>query len=130
MLRATGNVVHYTSTGPFNLEGIAAVGAARSVVLQQWKPVGPYAAIVLWQHSMLMSAEALQVYEAGFTKLTGTLDDLCALAWVVDESVEGVTFMLPRFVRIFEEVGINFRRFTAIAPAEEWVAQCITQKSP
>lgn len=120
-LHGEGNIAYYECTGPFNLEAIKALGAARIALMKKWQPVGPIAAIVHWKGSVLMTSDAMAAYSAGLSRFVEEEADLAAVAWVADEEIEGMAFMLPRFSKIFANTQTSFQLFTTMTEAQNWV---------
>lgn len=115
------NILLYESTGPFNIETIHAFTAARASIHQKIDVSRPYATIVHWRNSALMSLEAFAAYQAGYVKFLQENQHPVALAWVSGPEVEGMDFMITRYSQIFDEHGLNFKCFATTAEARRWV---------
>lgn len=122
-----GDILYYEVAGPFNLEWVRALGEARQRIIEQWKPQQRVGAIVHWRHSALMSPEALEAYEAGFTQFKQRSRGAAALAWVASAEVEGMRLLSQRFHAIFESTITNFQMFDTMEPARAWVWRCVEQ---
>lgn len=120
-LTTDGNILLYESTGPFNIETIKAFTAARASIHQKLDASKPYAAIVHWRNSALMPLDAFAAYEAGYVKFLRENQCPLALAWASGPGVEGMDFMIARFVKVFDEHRINFKCFATTAEARSWV---------
>ena len=116
-----GDVLCYEVTGPFNLEWVRALGEARQRIVAQWSPQRRVGAVVHWKHSALMSPEALQAYEDGFSQFKQSHRGPIALAWVCAPEVEGMRLLAQRFEALFAASHTNFRLFANPAPARAWV---------
>jgi hypothetical protein len=120
-----GDVLCYEVTGPFNLEWVQALGEARRMMVEQWKPQRRVGAIVHWKHSALMSPQALAAYEAGFAQFKQHARGPVALAWVADAEVEGMRLLSQHFQTIFTSNQTNYRLFDRPEPARAWVDEWV-----
>lgn len=117
-----GSLLCYEVQGPFNLEFVRALGAARQKIVHNWNPQHPVGAIVHWRQTALMTPEAFAAYAHSFTQFNQSTLAVAALAWVADHTVEGMQLLGSHFVALFQKIGTNFRFFETEAPAREWVA--------
>jgi hypothetical protein len=120
-LKTDGNILLYESTGPFNIETVQAFTAARASIHKKLDEARPYASIVHWRNSALMSLEAFAAYQVGYVKFLQENQHPMALAWVSGPEVEGMDFMIARYTQIFDEHGLNFKCFATMAEARSWV---------
>lgn len=116
-----GDILCYDATGPFNLEALHALAAARSSIVGQWKPKRRIAALVHWHKSALMSPEAFAAYGQGLERLHESANLPVALAWVASPDVEGMQLMIDRFEELFARRKTNFRLFDDLDAARAWV---------
>lgn len=120
-----GDILFYDATGPFNLEALHALAAARAKISRQWKPGRRVAAIVHWHGSALMSPEAFAAYGEGLAKFHERANMPVALAWVASADVEGMSLMIAKFEHLFTQRKTNFRLFESLEPARAWVDACL-----
>lgn len=122
-----GDILCYDATGPFNLEALQALAAARSQIVAQWKPGRRVAALVHWHQSALMSPEAFAAYGEGLAKFHESANVPVALAWVAAPEVEGMGLMVDKFSTLFASHNTNFRLFATLGPALAWINTCLEQ---
>jgi hypothetical protein len=120
-----GDILYYDATGPFNLEALHALAAARVKIVQQWKPGRRIAALVHWHKSALMSPEAFAAYGQGLERFHESVNLPVALAWVASPDVEGMQLMINKFEELFARRKTNFRLFDDLDAARAWVNQCL-----
>jgi hypothetical protein len=120
-----GDILCYDATGPFNLEALHALAAARVKIVAQWRPSRRVAVIVHWHNSALMSPEAFTAYGEGLAKFHESANIPVALAWVAAPEVEGMRLMIDRFADLFARRKTNFRLFEDLQPARDWVKTCL-----
>ncbi len=125
-----GDVIRTHTTGPFNIEGLAAIARMRQDLLKNWTVKGPFAFVVVWHRSMLCSPEALAAYtkDVEAYALYG-VSKPSAVAWVADDSVEGRGFMRGKFTDLFAKAGMPFAMFASETEAEVWVRAQLAQAS-
>lgn len=124
-IQAQGDILFYDATGPFNLEALQALAAARVKITRQWKPARRVAAIVHWHGSALMSPEAFAAYSEGLARFNESANMPVALAWVASADVEGMSLMIAKFKHLFTQRKTNFRLFEEFEPARAWVDACL-----
>jgi len=122
-----GDILCYDATGPFNLEALHALAAARVKIVQQWKPGRRIAALVHWHTSALMSPEAFAAYGQGLERFHESANLPVALAWVASPEVEGMQLMIAKFEELFARRKTNFRLFDSLEPARAWVNACLAE---
>lgn len=118
-----GDLLCYEVCGPFNLEFVHALGAARRQIVQGWNPQHPVGAIVHWHQTALMTPEAFAAYADGFTQFNRDTLAVAALAWVADSTVEGMVLLRRHFEALFRKNAINFRVFDTLPAGKSWVTR-------
>ncbi|MDT8989913.1 hypothetical protein RQP54_03465 [Curvibacter sp. APW13] len=118
-----GQLVLYEAHGPFNLQAVQGLGAARQALLQHLPPQGRFAAIVHFQGNAVMTADALEAWEQGLKQFAAQRSRIAGVAWVAAPEVEGIHFLLSLYRRIFEEARLPFAFFETMELARAWAAQ-------
>jgi hypothetical protein len=116
-----GDVIVYIVRGPFNLETITALGKARRAGLAQWQARQRKLSIAIFENTLLMAPEALQAYTEGLKQYFDKAPKAQAVAWVVPASVQGRALMLPKFEKLFADLGVPWRVFEQLEDARAWV---------
>lgn len=122
-LRWDNNLVVYEARGPFNLQAIQGLALAREAFLKTLHSNSRWVAVVHFQRSAIMTADAMQAWEQGLKQLLAQRTNGAALAWVAGQDVEGFHFMLSRYRRVFEEALLPFSFFDDMTAAREWAVQ-------
>ncbi|QPF71917.1 hypothetical protein G8A07_02555 [Roseateles sp. DAIF2] len=116
-----GTIVRLEACGPFNREGVLAMGLAMRDLFAG-APVGPRFADILEMHqSLLASPDALEAFTGFLKTMSEAKTAPVAVAFVAAPEVEGRSLMLPIFARIYAEHGREFAAFETLAEAEAWV---------
>jgi hypothetical protein len=126
-IRTEGDILHYDAIGPFNIEALQALAAARTQIVTQWRRGRLVAAVVHWHNSALMSPEAFADFEGGLKKFYESTNTPVALAWISAPEVEGMSLMIAKFVDLFARHNVNFRLFEEKEAALAWVNACLAR---
>lgn len=116
-----GSVVRIEAQGPFNLEAVEAVGLAMRDLFTEVPPGRIFADILTMRDSIMTSAQGLKAFEGFLQAMSVAKLAPCAVAYVVDRTVEGRDLMLPKFVEIYARHGRDFAAFERLEDAEHWV---------
>jgi hypothetical protein len=118
--QANGLVI-LNAYGPFNLETVQALGRTRTTGEVQWGFNKPRVAMVLFHGSMLMSPDALRVYQDDLAAHFKNVPPPSAIAWVAGPEIEGRLLMCPHFEKIYQDFHIPWRAFDSEAEARPWL---------
>ncbi len=127
-LERDGDIAIFRSEGPYNLEMVQALKAARQANEDKYGPGGRRATITVVRNSLMMSPEALAAFEEYVLSLTVSGVRGAPVAWVVPQDVEGRDFMLPYFERMYVRANRPWRAFEDVDTAMEWIRSLLDAK--
>jgi hypothetical protein len=118
---AEGKVIYLSAAGPFNMEAVAAIGAAWRQLFADLPAQGLFADIVVATGSLMAGPDVIRAF--GQFLQANTVANLapCAVAWVVPPDVEGGMLMIPQFRQVYEAAGRNIAFFEAEDTAQDWI---------
>ena len=96
IVRLEGSLLFYEHTGPFNAEFFKGLAALRLRLRESGKLPNPYAAIVKFHGSVLMTPEALEAYRAS-SRGAGNVP----VAYVIPAEAEGRVLMMPALLELW-----------------------------
>lgn len=121
-----GLLVCLEAHGPFNVEGVRAMHAARLEVLARNPPTTPYVHLTRIHGNVVMAADVLEAYRQGLEQAYTRYMPPLAAAWVPQADVEGLRFMLPQYQAALAAVGTQLQVFDDVAQAEAWLKQILS----
>lgn len=119
--RIENNIFICSVSGPLNVEGIIALGKTRRACLAHHKVSATIPSIVVFQNSMLMSPEALNVYAQNLKQFLEEVRSTFLVAYVIPNDVEGKAVMLPLIRKVFEKNKITWQVFENTEDAKSWI---------
>lgn len=118
---AEGSVVRLEARGPFNREGVLAMGLAMRDLFACVPIGGRFGDILVMHESLMASPDALAAFEDFLQAMSQAKTAPLAVAYVAAPEVEGRSLMLPIFAAIYARHGRRFAAFEQLAEAEAWV---------
>lgn len=115
-----GDFLHYSATGPFNVELFDRFAIAQSAFLKALNHPSPWASIVTAIGSVMYTPEAIQRYTEvmqapkppGFTPV--------ATAFIIGPDIEGGKIMAPHFYKIYNSINRPFKIVETMEEATTW----------
>jgi hypothetical protein len=124
--RIQERLVFFEMTGPFNKEFFQMLEAGHRAPAGGPASAGTFANIVKVRGSLIMSAEAIEVYGHYVRSIRAA-----ATAHVMGPEVLGRTTMVPLLARLYSEAGKSFGVFDDVPSAVSWaVAQLDASAHP
>jgi hypothetical protein len=120
---AEGSLVRLEAYGPFNREGIQAMGLAMRDLFASVPVGGRFGDILVMHESLMASPDALASFEAFLQAMSQAKTAPVAVAYVAAPEVEGRSLMLPIYAEIYARHGRRFAAFEHLADAEAWVRE-------
>ncbi|WP_028454205.1 hypothetical protein [Chitinilyticum litopenaei] len=123
---ATGQILHYRATGPFNLEFLIALDAADRELMASVAARGPFAILAQFTGSIAGTPEALAALESSLAEQNRLGLASLAVAFVVGPEVEGRVLMKRIFAGIYARQGLRFQWFEEAEAAQAWLAESLS----
>jgi hypothetical protein len=120
---AEGLIVRLEARGPFNREGVQAMGMAMRDLFASVPVGGRFGDILVMHGSLMASPDALASFEAFLQAMSQAKTAPVAVAYVAAPEVEGRSLMLPIYAEIYARHGRRFAAFEQLADAEAWVRE-------
>ncbi len=115
-----GRIVYFDSTGPFNIEAVAAMREAYTPVMTAMAVDGAFGHVTVFHGSMLATPEALAALAALLAEWRSAGIMPVANAYVAGPEVEGRDLVLPHYAAAFGPSS-PLRLFDGLADAKVWV---------
>ena len=118
-----GRVLVTRVGGSWTPEMHRAAGEYNQSFVTQLNDAGNWASLVIVEDTLVSCLEVLQ---AGRDSIPNnpSCTHLKALAWVIDESIEGYTLLMPRYRSLFDGV-LNSEVFNDTESALNWLNTCL-----
>ena len=126
--RVRGRILHTTARGPFE-QLVAAIPANISELTVRLAKQGKWGQIVTFQHSAQGSPAALEELGAYLKSRYVNPQTNPVTALVLAPDLEGAESMAPKYLKLYQDAGIESRVFVEHAAALDWVESCISQFS-
>ncbi|MDC6167838.1 hypothetical protein PO768_10315 [Paucibacter sp. XJ19-41] len=120
---AEGSIVRLEASGPFNREGVLAMGLAMRDLFASVPIGGRFGDILVMHQSLMASPDALACFEEFLQAMSQAKTAPLAVAYVVAPEVEGRDLMLPIFAKIYARHGRRFAAFERLGDAEAWLRE-------
>lgn len=120
---AEGSIVRLEARGPFNREGVQAMGLAMRDLFASVPVGGRFGDILVMHESLMASPDALATFEDFLQAMSKARTAPVAVAYVAAPGVEGRSLMLPIFAEIYARHGRRFAAFEHLAEAQAWVRE-------
>lgn len=118
-----GRVLVTRVSGSWTPEMHRAAGEYNQGFVTQLNDTGNWASLVIVEDTLVSCLEVLQAGRDSIP-INPSCTHLKALAWVIDESIEGYTLLLPRYRSLFDGV-LNNEVFNDTESALNWLNTCI-----
>ena len=103
------------ATGPFNVEFMNAYRKMWVTQLSSWGGKGAIVVATVFQNSLVVSLEALAVFEKIMKASGPALPKVALHIWLIPEDIEGRGLMLPLWKKATASNGIDVEIFTTEA---------------
>jgi hypothetical protein len=120
---ADGSIIRLEARGPFNLEGVQAMGLAMRDLFASVPVDRRFGDIMVMHESLMASPDALAAFEDFLQAMSKAKTAPTAVAYVAAPEVEGRSLMLPIFAEIYARHGRRFAAFEQLEPAEAWIRE-------
>jgi hemerythrin len=124
-----GRILRTTATGPFDTELVAAIPAAISDLIARLVQRGKWGQIITFQRNAMGSPTSMAEFEAYLKSRYINRDTNPVTALVFRPDVEGGQTMAPKFLKCYQDAGIESCIFGNYSAARDWVESRISQFS-
>lgn len=124
---ADGAIIRIDVEGPFNLQGMTEFGQKMQRLFADIPAGRSVVTLADVRTSLLATPEAWALLEAIILEMQGGALRVLGTAWVVAETVEGRSLLLPRAHRAYAAAGRPFAVFTDASAAEDWARERLAE---